>query len=206
MIPYVNDPLNQARLGISDAQLAQMNQMLKQWNLCFDAYISPGTYGRLTTAEVNELFIKFKKYTDGFKQQTKGNPSVVLTTADYLYIGVHEDAKPRPSIPPATAEAGVALKLASHLNNEYHTYDIANITKGAKPKDVKRIKIKLLIQKPDAPVPTIDMLEDWDSVGSMNFDIPFISSQVGLVAYVAVCFSNDSGDGPWSAILATTIV
>ncbi len=206
MVPYVSDPANQLRLGLSDAQIKQMNNMLVDWNNAYNGYIFPGTYGKLTTAQVNELFLTCKKYSDGMKQQLKGNPSIKLLTADYMFIAIHENVKPRTSIPKPTHEAGVTLKLASHLNNEYHAFDIANPTKGGKPVDVKRIKIKLLVLKADVPFPTLDMLEDWDNVGSMNFDIPFSLSQIGMIAYVAVCFSNDAGDSDYSAIIASPII
>ena len=206
MVPYVSDPANQLRLGLSDAQIKQMNNMLVDWNNSYNGYIFPGTYGKLTTAQVNELFLTCKKFSDGFKQQLKGNPSITLTKSDYMFVAIHENMKPRTSIPKPTQTPGVTLRIASHLNNEYHTFDIANPTKGGKPVDVKRIKIKLLILKSDAPFPTLEMLEDWDNVGSMNFDIPFSLSQVGMIAYVAVCFSNDAGDSDYSAIIASPII
>jgi hypothetical protein len=40
----------------------------------------------------------------------------------------------------------------------------------------------------------------------MNFDIPFTANQVEMIAYIAVCFSNDVGDGVFSAIIACPII
>ena len=125
---------------------------------------------------------------------------------DYIIFDIHKNVTPRSRIPSPVQRALVALRLASHLNNEYRVSDEANPTKAGKPKDVKQIKVFLLVLAASATPPTIDMLIEEMTVGSMNFDIPFIERQIGMIAYVAVCFRNDSGDGSMSPIIASPII
>ena len=66
----------------------------------------------------------------------------------------------------------------------------------------KRIKRRMIVWPVNRTPPTLADLIQLEDIGSMNFDIPFVDSQVGMIAYIAVCFSNDTGDGTYSEIIA----
>lgn len=206
MVPYALITGQAGRLGLTAQQILDLPAFLARWNLAYAAYLSPLSYGRLSTAQINALYREIKIYMDALKQQLKNNPSLVLTEADYIFFDIHKDAVRRGNIPAPTEEAGVESKNVAHLNNEYRAYDVANPTKAGKPKDVKRIKVKLLVLKAITPPPTIDMLVVEMESGAMLFDIPFTIDQVGWIAYVAICFVNDSGESEYSAIIATPII
>ncbi len=206
MVPYAIIPANASRLGLTAQQVTDLTNYLALWNPAYANYISPLTYGRLTTAQVNALWKAYKRYTDGIKQQLKNNPALTLSELEYIIFDIHRDAPARGHIPAPTQEAGISEKAINHLNNEYHAFDLANPTKAGKPKDVKRIKIKYIVLDASATPPALEMLTEELESGAMNFDIPFTEDQIGKIAYVAVCFSNDSGDGNYSDIIATPII
>ena len=204
MVPYAI--ANATRLGITAAQVTDLTAMKTAWDLAFEPYINPLTYGRFNIATINALWDTDHKYTNSLNQQLKNNPSLVLNPADYLLFGIHQDSKRRTNIPVPKAQAAVTFKATSHLNNEYHILDVAHPTHNAKPKDVDFAVVKLLIQSASAPPPSIDMLEVWGEVGSLNFDIPFVAEDEGKIAYVAVCFANGAGEAPFSEIIANPII
>ena len=206
MVPYAIDPANSARLGLTPAQVAALTAALAIWKVDYEKYINPATYSRVNTATINGQFRNNKTITNGIGQQLKSNSLLVLTELEYILFDIHKDATPRSNIPKPTQEAGVTIKTNQHLNHEYHVFDLANMTSGAKPKDVKRIKVVMLVLDKGKPEPTIDQLLPEMESGTMNFDIPFAPADEGKIAYLAVCFSNDSGDGPISAIIANPII
>lgn len=169
-------------------------------------YLNPVSYGRLSIARVNTNHKSDKTFFGSLVQSIKTNPGIVLTEDDYLILGIHKDATTKNKQVKPTAEAGVVFKSANILNNEYKAIDLANTTSSAKPTGTSRVKIFLLVQAADAPPPTIEKLMQENTSGTMAFDIPFTEDQVGMIAYVAVCFSNDAGDGPMSAIIASPII
>ena len=206
MVPYAIDPANSARLGLTPAQVAALSAALAIWKVDYEKYINPATYSKVNTATINGQFRNNKTITSGIGQQLKSNSLLVLTELEYILFDIHKDATPRSNIPKPTQEAGVTIKTNQHLNHEYHVFDLANMTSGAKPKDVKRIKVVMLVLDKGKPEPTIDQLLPEMESGTMNFDIPFAPADEGKIAYLAVCFSNDSGDGPISAIIANPII
>ena len=206
LVPYAIVAATATRLGLTAQQVTDITAFLAAWNPVYSAYLAPGTHGDFTTAQVNALYKTYKLYFDGLKQQLKNNPALTLTEMDYIMFDIHKNATPRLRIPAPFQRAMIALRLTNHLNNEYRVSDEANPTKAVKPADVKRIKVFMLILLATAPPPTIDMLVEEMTVGSMNFDIPFTDDQVGMIAYIAVCFSNDSGDGTKSPIIACPII
>ncbi len=206
MVPYAIDPANSARLGLTPAQVAALTAALAIWKVDYEKYINPATYSRVNTATINGQFRNNKTITNGIGQQLKSNSLLVLTELEYILFDIHKDATPRSNIPKPTQEAGVTIKTNQHLNHEYHVFDLANMTSGAKPKDVKRIKVVMLVLDKGKPEPTIDQLLPEMESGTMNFDIPFAPADEGKIAYLAVCFSNDSGDGLFSAIIANPII
>jgi len=206
MVPYAIVAGTATRLGLTAQQVTDLTALLAAWSPAYSAYLAPATYGRLTVAQINLLYRNTKAYCDGLKQQLKNNPALVLTEMDYIIFDIHKDVTPRANIPAPEQQAIVTLKASHHLNNEYRVWDAANPTKAGKPTDVRRIKVFLLVLIATATPPTIDMLRLDMTVGSMNFDIPFTEDQIGKIAYVAVCFSNDSGDGPMSPIIASPII
>ncbi len=206
MIPYAIVAATATRLGLTAQQVTDLTAFQTAWGPTMLAYLSPLTYGRLTTAQINALYRAVKLYCDGLKQQLKNNPALTLTEADYIYFDIHKDVAPRAHIPAPTAEASVVLKAANHLNNEYRVSDIANPTKAGKPKDVKKVIVFLVVFSASATPPTHDDMREEMEVGSMNFDIPFTEDQIGKIAYVCVCFANDSGRGNMSPIIASPII
>ncbi len=206
MLPYAIVSANATRLGLTAQQVTDLTGFLAAWNTAYANYISPLTYGRLTTAQINALYKLYKAYCDGIKQQLKNNPALSLSELEYIIFDIHKNVIPRAHIPAPTAEASVTLRAANHLNNEYRASDIANPTKGGKPTDVKKVIVFLLVLPADKPAPThADLNEEMES-GSMIFDIPFTENLIGEIAYVAVCFANDSGRGNMSAIIASPII
>jgi hypothetical protein len=205
-VPYAAIPANAARLGLTAAQLTDLAAFLAAWNPAYLAYLNPATYGRVNTAQINALYRLYKTYTDGLKMQMKTSPTVFPNELDKVICDIHTDASRRRNIPIPTEDAGVSSKKVNHLNNEFRTFDLADPADNAKPPGTKRIKVMMLILESDKPVPTLaDLLPEMES-GSMIFDIPFTVDMIGKICYIAVCFSNDSGDGNYSAILATPII
>ena len=204
-VPYAIDPANQARLGISDDQKAELIDLKKQWDNAFTNYTEPTTYGKLSVATVNRMYRICKLITDGITQQLKNNKGISLLDLDFIIFNIHINNAKSKILKPSE-QAGLILKSVNHLNNEFQAIDIADPTDGAKPKYVKRLKIVMLVLDAKAAIPTIDMLKAEMESGSMRFDIPFTEDQIGMIAYVAVCFSNDSGDGEYSKIIACPII
>ncbi|MEI6487409.1 MAG: hypothetical protein WCP52_00530 [Bacteroidota bacterium] len=205
MIEYVTDPANVTRLQVGPTVVTDLNTKKGVWDTDMKGYLNPETYGKLNTATINSDYKEFRPLTDALKQTLKNNPAIVLTEKDYLIIDIHKDAKPSASKKPNETPT-LLLKTANHLNNEYRVFDIANPTSGAKPKGTKRIKVIMLVQDAGIPAPSLDKLKPEMDSGSMTFDIPFTIDQVGKIAYIAVCFSNDAGDSAYSAIIASPII
>ena len=204
-VPYAIDIANQTRLGISDDQKDELIELKKKWDDAFTNYTGPETYGKLSIAVQTKVYRMCKLVTDGLTQQLKTSKSITLEELDFIIFNIHKDAS-KGKIPKPTAIASVVQRLVSHLNNEYQASNVADPTSGAKPFQVKRLKIVMLVLDAKAAIPTIDMLKPEMESGSMRFDIPFTEDQIGMIAYIAVCFSNDAGDGEYSAIIASPII
>ena len=204
LVPYAI--ANATRLGLTTEQTDELTALLRQWNAAYPVYINPVSYGKLSIATINNCYSACKKVTDALTQQLKTSTAITLVELDYIIFDIHIDSttKKKQVIPKQTP--GVILKSSSHLDNFYKTIDLDDPTSGAKPKGTKRVTIYMLVQKADAPPPTIDMLLPEMTSGTMNFDVPFTSDQVGMIAYIAVCFSNDAGGGVFSAIIACPII
>ncbi len=205
-VPYAVIPANAARLGLTAAQLVDLAAFLAIWNPAYLAYLNPATYGRVNTAQINALYRLYKAYTDGLKLQMKNSPTVFPTELDKAICDIHTNAARRSSIPKPTEDAGVSSKKVNHLNNEFRAYDLAEPDSNAKPPGTRRVKVMMLILEADKPIPTLAQLLPEMESGSMLFDIPFTEDMIGKICYIAVCFSNDAGDGNYSAILATPII
>ena len=206
MVPYITDPANVTRFGLTPTFVSDLNGHSASWGIDIPKYLDPKTYGRLTTATANADYKSFKAFNDGMKQTLKNNPSIVLTEEDYLTLDIHKDSNRRTEAHTPGFTPGVLLQYTSELNNRYIVIDLANPRSGAKPPKVTRIKVKMLVQDASRTAPTIDMLVAEMEVGSMDFDIPFTEDQVGKIAYIAVCFSNDAGDSVYSPIIASMII
>lgn len=204
-VPYATDAANQTRLGISDDQKAKLLTMKGQWDTAFEKYIWPESYGKLSTGKINKLYHLCKTITDGITQQLKNSKSITLEDLDLIIFGIHIN-NPKSKTKKPTETPAVILKTVTRLNDEFQAINIADPTSGAKPPGTKRLKVYMLVLAADAPVPTIEMLKPEMESGSMRFDIPFVDEQVGMIAYVALCFSNDAGDGEFSAIIACPII
>lgn len=205
-VPYLLDPTNVSRFGFSIEFTGNITARKNIWSTDMPKYLDPRTYGKLSIARVNANYKSDKSFYDSLIQSLKNNPAIVLTEDDYLILDIHKDATTKTKKKKPTAEAGVIFKAAHTLDNDYKAIDMANIESNAKPAGTSRVKIYLLVQAADAPPPTIDKLVLEMSSGTMAFDIPFTEDQIGMIAYVAVCFSNDAGDGPMSVIIASPII
>ncbi len=204
-VPYAIDAANQTRLGISDDQKDELILLKDQWDKAFQNYTEPETYGKLSIAIQNKVYRMCKLVTDGLTQQLKTSKSITLEELDFIIFNIHKDASRTKASKP-TATAVVIQRLVSHLNNEYLVSDVANPSSGAKPKGTKRVKVVMIVLDAKAGIPTIDMLKAEMESGTMRFDIPFTEDQIGMIAYIAVCFSNDAGDGEYSKIIASPII
>ena len=203
LVPYVVK--NFARLGLTTQQRDDLSAFLIDWAVKYEAYINPVTKGDGTTKDVNAQYLTMLAYTDGIKQQIKNNRSVVLTVWDYLVLLIHQNnPRSRSKIP--AQRAGCVVKSTTHLNNEFQVIDLDNMTKAGKPAKVLRISRRMLVQDHGKPFPTLDQLIAMDDEGSMGFDVPFDFTQIGMDGYMVVCFTNDAGQGTWSAILPFSII
>lgn len=188
-----------ARLGVSTAQRDQLSTFLSDWAIKYEAYMNPATYSRVNTAEINNSYTIMNKYTSSLKQQIKSNPNVVLSVLDYVITLIHKDKKRRSSIPVPKQKCKIIVLLKSYLNTRFRVFDIDNQSSEAKPKDVKRIGVRMLLLLADSPEPTFAQLVRQPDEGTMIFDIPFTEDKDGMDGYISVCFLNDDGDeGEWS--------
>ncbi len=207
-VPYIL--ANRVRLGVSMPQAVQLSSYLTTWNTLFGLYSDPETFGTISIGDMNDFYDIVRKYVDGLKQQIKSTVGLVLTTTDYKVTQIHKDVTPRGSIPRPEEEAAVSLRKSTHGVNYFSAYDVANPTKAGKPKDVKRIGIRLFTRKrltgEVVEVTMADLVILPDS-GSMKFDLHFLDTQAGDEGFVAVCFINDKGEkGEWSQIFPFSII
>ena len=193
---------NYVRLGLSVAQKDQISTFLSDWTIKYESYINPATYGRISIGEINLLYVTVRTYINSIKQQIKVNPIVTLGVLDYAISLIHKNKSRRNKIPAPTQKCKIIDILKDFLNTKFRVFDIANQSSEAKPTDVKRIGVKLLVVKATDSAPTFEQLLRQDDEGSMIFDLPFVPDQEGWIGYISVCFLNDDGDeGEWSPIL-----
>ncbi len=205
LVPYAVDPANQARLGITDVQKAELLDLKSDWDTAYKKYIDPTTYGKLSIAVINKSYKTSHIFTDGLTQQLKNNKSIILSNLDLIVFNIHVD-NPKSKIKAPSVIPTLVLRSTTHLNSEIQAINAEDPTSAAKPPRVKRLKIIMLVLDANAVPPTIDMLKPEMESGYMRFDIPHTEDQVGKIAYVAACFSNDTGDSEYSAILACPII
>ena len=203
-VPYIG--LNGVAMGVTPEQMKFISNIPIDWDPAMDGYANPATHGDATTAQMNFVYAADNSYFNKVCQQIKINPSYTLSPMDYLVLNIHQDAKRRTTIPAPDQRIGIVCKSFSHLNNVYQVFDIANLTHGGKPKDVRGIIYKMLILKSDAPFPTLDQLITIGEVSTMIFDVPFTLDQLGMIAYIAVCFVNNAGESKYTEILASPII
>jgi hypothetical protein len=207
-VPYIL--ANRVRLGVSIIQAGQLSTYLGTWNTLFGLYADPETFGSITIGDMNTFYDTLKKYVDGLKQQIKTTLGLVLTSTDYRVTQIHKDLQRRTSISRPKEEAAVSLRKLTHGVNYFSAYDVDNPTKAGKPKDVKKIGIRLYTRKRSTgeivEVIVSDLLIQPDS-GSMKFELHFLDTQAGDEGFVAVCFINDKGEkGEWSQIFPFGII
>ena len=202
--PYID--ANGVDLGISIEQHDRYLKLPKIIDGVMEPYLNPSSYGPVNTKQANAVYADSHLFTRGIQQLIKVNPANKLTPMDYMMLDIHEDLKPHKNTLPPAYRIGIVCKHFGHLNNIYQIFDIENLTHDGKPPLVKRMKVKMLVLSKDAPVPSLTDLKDIDSTTTMIFDTPFTDDQIDKIAYLAVCFSNDAGDGDYSAILASAII
>jgi hypothetical protein len=205
-VPYLAIVANQTRLGISAAQSTTLSGYWTTWQTTFAAYLNPVTYGTVNTGAINDLYAIILPYIANIQQQIKNNPTVTLTTLDYVVLAIHKNLARRSKIPAPTAQPVCAVKEISHLNVEFIVFDLARPTSAAKPKDVLRITPFMILLAHGSPVPTFDQLVQMADENRMTFDVPFTTAQLGMDGYMAVCFTNDAGSSKPSPIVPFDVI
>jgi len=205
-VPYVTLPTNMTRLGLSAGQISTLTTHWGTWQTTYVAYMNPATYGTVNTGAMNNFYAIILAYVSAMQQQIKNNPTVSLTALDYVILVIHQNLSRRGHIPAPTAEAGVVEKKTTHLNTEFVVFDLAHPTHAAKPKDVLRITPFVLYLDHGSPFPLEGDLIEQADVTRMTFDVPHTTSQVGKDGYMQVCFTNDAGQGPRSAIIPFSVI
>ncbi len=205
-IPYFAD--RGSILGVSSDQLLIVADFPNQWDPAIKDYCNPKSHGDATTAQMNFVNKKVMTYINSVCHGIKINPSnkEILTPLDYLTLHIHQDEKRRTGIPAPDYRIGIVCKSFSYLNHVIQVFDIANLTHVGKPKDVTGLKVRMLVQKPETPPPTLKDLVQMQDETTMIFDIPYTIDQLNNIAYIAVCFTNGTGDGDYSEIIACRII
>ncbi len=205
-VPYVTISANRTRLGLIDTQTGQLGTYWTTWQTTFAAYLNPATYGTVNTGAMNDFYAIVSEYVVGIQQQIKNNPTVTLTTLDYIILVIHKNLAGRHPHPIPAEESGMAVKNNRHLNTEFVVFDLAAPTHAAKPKYVERITPFILYKAHGSPAPVDGDLIEQTDVTRMTFDVPHTTAQIGMDGYAQVCFTNDAGQGIRSAIIPFSVI
>jgi hypothetical protein len=200
-IKYLNDPANQARMGLIGVNLdLYLYEFIPKFDALLIAYTAwepPSTrasvhYTALQSAE--EAFKPvFRKLYIGY---LKNNPLVSNTDLEIMGFPLRNSDRQATPIPTNVVHMDVDTSILRRITIYFRSSGRRN---AAKPKGVHNAEIKWLIST--TPIISIEDLHNTSICTRSPLTLEFDGNNRGQYLYFAICWVNTRGEkGPWSII------
>jgi len=204
--PFVLLPLNVIRFGITPDQVTALTAMLADWKIKFGAYSDPTTWNTNSINDVNTLYLKFFKLTEGIKKQIRGNITVVLLNVERIILDMKPPATRRTHVKvPDFSPVMVCIEKFSMMIKMI-AMNPTNPFNRAKPDGGDSIGYRIAIT--DAGVTAKP--EDYETQvpeTDTEFELLFTLDQVGKTVWIIAFYINARGEvGADGFAYSTTII
>ena len=196
---------NATRLGISAAEVTNINALKTAFDNKYSEYYNPKTHTSIVVAEMKTVDDNVYTVILPMRQRLK-NGTVALTPDDYANLGIHEDKKTRtPTERPTDVPKPFWVKserLAITFDATEQTTEGTN--RVALPKYCK-VAREIAVVAPGVE-PTESEFHTIDTVGRSRFTLMFTAAEIGMKVYVRIAYENSAGRGPFSMPVDAIII
>ena len=187
-IPYVTTPDAILRYGLTDLQVAALNEFLKKWNDDFANYVNPLASSKIVIDTQNGDYQTGFTLTQSIRSLIKNNTTITLSSTEMAVCEIFAPSRKAGGIPKYSP--ALACYVQSSLSLFFTAINPALIHSGAKPKGVSYLGLKIAITDAGAPAPKPEDYVRQENETVTDFEMLFTSSQVGKTLYIIGFYIN----------------
>ncbi len=191
-IPYVTTPDAILRYGLTDLQVAALNEFLKKWNDDFANYVNPLASSKIVIDTQNGDYQTGFTLTQSIRSLIKNNTTITLSSEERVVCEISKPGSSGTSGVPKYSPS-IACMVQSSLSLFFLAINPALMHSGAKPPGIAAIGFKIAITDAGAPIPPPEAYVRQENETSTYFEMLFTSAQVGKTLYIIGFYINGKG-------------
>jgi len=201
LLTWLEVPANQARLGLTPTQIAEMKNAQSGWMGAFPAHLGSQNVAKVAANAKDAARKELEKPIRTFVAVLQHNP--VLSDADRVALGITVPAPTRQSSAVPTTSPIATVDFSQRLRHSIAFRDPMTPNSKGKPKGMRAAQLSMKLGSPPADPSECEFMgSDTNSPFIQTFD----PTDAGKTVYYMMRWENTTGaTGPWSAIFSAVV-
>jgi len=202
LLTWLDVPANQARLGLTPAQIAAMKSAQSAWTGAFPSHLTAQNAAKVAANAKEAARKTLETPIRSFVAVLQKNPA--LLDADRVALRITVPAPTRQNAPIPTTSPVATIDFSQRLTHSISFRDFTTPKSKAKPKGVRGAQICVKIGgTPPADSSEFDFLTSDTSTPYVH---RFDPADIGKTVWYTLCWENTTGaTGPWSAFVSAVV-